>query len=130
VYECPDRRAITAVIPPEAGLKRLAELSCKGEAVSRGEVAGSDDGGSIRIVSATYGGNCGAIKGNVTSRVAAACDGSGSCEYVVDYLLIGDPAPDCGKDFNVVYECRDGQPLVAVLPPEAGFKSVAQLRCD
>src|SRR5262249_33582830 len=51
----------------------------------------------IRILDATYGGNCaGVAKGNVTRFVASTCDGTDLCNYRVYYKnMSGDPAPDC-----------------------------------
>jgi hypothetical protein len=132
-YECPGLRKLTAVLPAEAGLKGIATLTCEGDPpvdVRATEKAVAPREGSIRILSATYGGNCGAVTGNVTTRVAAACDGVTSCKYVVDHSRIGDPAPGCGKDFSVDYECRGGSRSTSKLPPEAGFGSIAELRCQ
>ena len=38
----------------------------------------------VVVTSATYGGNCGASRGNVTSNLAQACNGKRSCHYVTD----------------------------------------------
>src|SRR5882724_10806838 len=53
----------------------------------------------ISVVAGTYGGNCGASHGNVTGALASACNTTlGHCDYIVDYTIIGDPAPGCAKD--------------------------------
>jgi hypothetical protein len=54
---------------------------------------------AIRILEATYGGNCaGVAKGNVTRFVASACDGTDLCNYHVYYKNMGgDPAAGCEK---------------------------------
>ena len=45
---------------------------------------------AIRVVEATYGGNCaGVAKGNVTKFIASACDGTDLCNYRVYYKDIG-----------------------------------------
>ena len=41
---------------------------------------------AIRVLEATYGGNCaGVAKGNVTKFIASACDGTDLCNYRVYY---------------------------------------------
>ena len=85
----------------------------------------------LTIQSATYGGNCGAPGGNATSHIAAACNGRTSCDYTVDYQVLGDPAPGCAKTYRVVYTCAAGIPVkVATIDAEAGFKQVAKLTCQ
>ena len=88
-------------------------------------------GGRFRIyvVSATYGGNCGAPRGNVTFAVAEACNGRRVCPYAVDFRVLGDPARGCPKDFTVRWVCGDGEPRRAGLPPEAGHGSQIVLSC-
>jgi len=88
-------------------------------------------GGRFRIlvVSATYGGNCGAPPGNVTEALADACNGRRVCEYVVRYQILGDPVPGCGKDFVVRWHCGDGRPRRTGAPPEAGFGAAVVLSC-
>ena len=45
---------------------------------------------AIRVVEATYGGNCmGVAKGNVTKFVASTCDGTDLCNYRVYYKNMG-----------------------------------------
>jgi hypothetical protein len=76
----------------------------------------------VSIESATYGGNCGAKKGNATAAVQAVCDGRQSCEFVVDVKALGDPAPTCGKAFVVDYRCGPNKPPSrAEIRAEAGF---------
>jgi hypothetical protein len=62
---------------------------------------------AIRIVEATYGGNCaGVAKGNVTKFIASTCDGTDLCNYRVYYKNMGgDPAAGCRKAFRVNYIC-------------------------
>lgn len=59
----------------------------------------------ISIEAATYGGNCGAVSGNVTASLARLCNGNMTCSYVIDHRVIGDPAPGCGKGFSLRYRC-------------------------
>jgi len=62
---------------------------------------------AIRVLEATYGGNCaGVAKGNVTKFIASACDGTDLCNYRVYYKNMGgDPAAGCKKTFRVAYVC-------------------------
>jgi hypothetical protein len=88
--------------------------------------------GTINVVSATYGQNCGAPVGNQTAELAKQCNARTGCVYVVDFQRIGDPAPGCAKSYNVQYECMgsEGVPRFASAAPEAGFGSVIALRCE
>jgi len=85
---------------------------------------------SIQIQFATYGGNCGAPQGNVTSHIAQVCNGRMDCRYTIDYQVIGDPVVGCAKDYVVQYTCGTGQPRVARAEPEAGFRSLVSLMCS
>ena len=86
----------------------------------------------ITVEMATYGMNCdGKIAvggrnpfqvppGNATAGVAKLCEGvAGSCAVTVSGWLFGDPAPNCAKDFMVVWRCNAGERRVATLPAEA-----------
>jgi hypothetical protein len=95
----------------------------------------------IHVVEATYGlsckdftpppGHANLVKiGNATAALAQACDtAKASCIFEIDSAKIGDPATDCGKDFNAGWRCG-GDPLVhrVVLPAEASGRS-ALLSC-
>src|SRR5262245_3932286 len=61
---------------------------------------------AIRVLEATYGGNCaGVAKGNVTQFIASAC-GTDLCNYRVYYKNMGgDPATGCKKAFRVTFVC-------------------------
>jgi hypothetical protein len=87
--------------------------------------------GTIIIEAATYGGNCGAGRGNVTAHVAGACNGQQACRYVVDYKIIGDPVPGCVKDYNLSYVCVGSQTRkeVRISGEEAGFEKTVALSC-
>jgi hypothetical protein len=84
----------------------------------------------ISVVAGTYGGNCGASHGNVTGALRSACNTLGHCDYIVDYTILGDPAPGCGKDYVAEWTCN-GQSLVqrATASPEAGFRKTVTLVC-
>jgi hypothetical protein len=101
------------------------------DANAGGDTVLAQFGGRFRIyvTSATYGGNCGVPRGNVTYALAEACNGRRVCEYVVHHRILGDPARGCPKDFVVRWQCGDGEPHRAGAPPEAGFGSVVVLSC-
>ena len=84
----------------------------------------------ISVVGGTYGGNCGASHSNVTGALGSACNTLGHCDYIVDYTILGDPAPGCAKDYVAEWTCN-GQSLVqrATASPEAGFRKTVTLVC-
>jgi hypothetical protein len=96
----------------------------------RGSPPPAAPAGGIRVVTATYGANCGVASGNVTGHLAGACDGRGTCDYRVDYTVIGDPAYGCSKGYAAQWRC-DGSPQVfsAGAAPEAGFGAIVHLSC-
>jgi hypothetical protein len=103
-------------------------------AASRGRPAqGARDAdtraGRITVVSATYGGNCGAPEGNMTRRLGQACNGKARCDYVIDYTVIGDPRPMCGKTYVAEWRCG-GVARSATVPAEAGYRKSISLSCD
>jgi hypothetical protein len=78
---------------------------------------------SIKVVEATYGGNCeGVTAGNVTPFVASMCDSKDLCNFRVYYKKMGgDPAEGCEKNFAVTYTCgRSAKRNACTLAPEAG----------
>jgi hypothetical protein len=87
--------------------------------------------GTIEVESATYGGNCGAPRGNETAHLAQACDGQPQCHYRIDYRAIGDPAVGCGKDYIAEWQCRGSRaPRRVKAAPEAGYGAVITLDCE
>jgi len=88
-------------------------------------------GGNIEILSGTYGGNCGAPKGNVTRHIASLCNGHNSCAYTVHHETIGDPAFGCEKTYTATYKCSGtGQVKTVFVNAEAGYGSIAHLNCN
>ena len=83
----------------------------------------------VRVISGTYGGNCGQPAGNVTAHLAAQCNGAAVCRYTVDYRVIGDPAPGCKKDYVAKWNCRNGSDRSVRAEAEAGYGSVIELSC-
>lgn len=84
---------------------------------------------TIKIVSGTYGQNCGAQRGNATDDLAAHCDNRDACGYRIDKTAIGDPAVGCQKDFLAEWQCSDTEFHAAVISPEAGTGSTIVLSC-
>ena len=84
----------------------------------------------LRVVGATYGGNCRAPANNAMADVGARCNGKKSCDYTVSYKVLGDPARGCRKDFQVKYYCGQSGPLQASAPGEAGYGTKVALICD
>jgi hypothetical protein len=84
----------------------------------------------VVVTSATYGGNCGAPRGNVTPHLAGACNGKSGCDYVIDWQVIGDPKRFCSKDYVAEWRCGGGSVRKASVSPEAGFQKSISLRCD
>lgn len=103
---------------------------------ANGNGQGGDHGGQspagnvIHVTAATYGAICRQPAGNVTKPLAAACDGKSTCDYVVQYQVIGDPAPGCAKDFSVQWTCSAGPGGSATVPPEAGLGGKVSLQCS
>ncbi len=135
-----------AAVPPAAEASgRLAALAAKAGlrpgsvVVERDGVFGSfvrasaPSGGSepIRVEEATYGARCRVAAGNATAAVQAACNGRTGCRYLVDAAALGDVAAGCAKDFVVVWRCGDREERRRLaVPAEAGFGSLAILRCE
>jgi hypothetical protein len=86
----------------------------------------------LTIRSATYGGNCGAEPGNSTRQLASICNGEAECTYSVDRTQLGDAAPTCSKDENIVasYSCApDTTVLRKESRAEPGSDAMLQLSC-
>jgi hypothetical protein len=88
------------------------------------------DRSTIGVLDATYGASCGAPTGNVTADLVAMCGGLSSCSYTVDYHRLGDPAPNCWKNYSARWQCGLDPTIYSVAAPgEAGFGSVVTLSC-
>jgi len=85
-------------------------------------------GSYIRVIAATYGANCRARYGNVTDHLAEICNGKAECEYVIDFRVIGDPAPGCAKDYSAEWECGDDERGSVSARAEASGTGIV-LRC-
>lgn len=92
-------------------------------------LTGAAQAQEVNVLTAWYGQTCGAAHGNVTAHVKSRCDGKRQCDYRVDVAALGDAAPNCSKNFVVLYGCK-GQPSVrlAQLPAEAHGRNLV-LNC-
>jgi hypothetical protein len=84
---------------------------------------------AIKVVSGTYGQNCGAQRGNATSDLATRCGGRDTCEYRIDQRTILDSAAGCPRDFRAAWRCGKTEFHTAMLSPEAGAGSTLVLSC-
>lgn len=71
------------------------------------------DTSNIEVVTATFGGNCGATTNNAHSYVNSTCSAKTSCAYSVDYRMVGNPAPSCSKTFEIQWRCNGKEPLMS-----------------
>jgi len=140
-WRCPDGRTHQAGAPAEAGFGAVVRLSCYApppppppshdydDHHGYNDHNGYDHGGGLSVLSATYGRSCHVRPGNVTRDLAQACNGRSDCQYTVDVNRLGDPAPNCQKDYTATWQCPDGQTHTASLPAEAGYGSVLRIGC-
>ena len=86
---------------------------------------------TIKVVTGSYGNNCGAKPGNATAQVSRACDGQALCEYKIDPAALDDPAPNCAKNFMVEWKCGAGATVYAVsVPAGAARGEPLRLACS
>jgi hypothetical protein len=91
----------------------------------------SRDNPKIKVEAATYGANCKAPRGNATADLQKKCQGRAACSYTVNVAELGDPAPNCAKDYAAEYTCVGSTQVQKVsAPPEAGLGAVVQLNCS
>ncbi len=82
----------------------------------------------IRVVSGTYGGNCGAPHGNATPDLARQCDGKTICRYVRAESLTG-RRKECREDFLAEWTCNAAEFHGAALSPGVTPGSTLELSC-
>ena len=86
--------------------------------------------GTINVVSASFGANCGAPKDNALQFVRSACSGKQQCIYAFDWREIGNPAKTCWKEFQVEWKCSRSGPIESrVVPPEPEQGAPVPLTC-
>jgi hypothetical protein len=83
----------------------------------------------ISVLAAFYGQSCGAAHANVTAQVKAKCDNQTNCQYRVDVGSLGDPAPNCPKNFVVLFGCTGQPPARLVQLPAEATGRTAVLSC-
>ena len=89
------------------------------------------EGGRITVRSATLGANCGAPRGNVTSRVAEICNGHDVCQLPGSRVNNPDPAYGCAKAFAAEWKCSaDGKTRSAAVDGIAFETNVLTLKCS
>lgn len=84
----------------------------------------------IQVMSASYGANCGAPRGNATASLQETCSGREYCVYVIDHQKLGDPAQGCAKAFEVEYKCPPGATGYRSVVADAGTGSQVELTCQ
>ena len=135
--EIPARRWLRGLWGEEPGIRRVFAYSLLASPISVAVILAfvasrvtAPIGRGLSVVSATYGGNCGAPFGNVTSPLRKSCDGKVYCDYAVKVELLGDPAPGCEKNFAIEYECAaDNARFTKFIGGEAGLGSYINLTC-
>src|SRR6185437_12395368 len=84
---------------------------------------------TIRIVSGSYGLNCGAPHGNQTRDFARQCDGLMTCGYRPRAPLTRGPSAQCRSGFIAEWRCGSADFHTAALSPEAGGGDTLVLSC-
>ena len=85
----------------------------------------------IQIVTGTYGANCEDTDiGNSTPFISAICNDQIDCTFVIDKRVIGDPAPNCDKNFVAQWHCGDeSKTRTGIVEPEAGNRKELKIHC-
>jgi hypothetical protein len=121
-------RALSSI--PDGSMVRLA-MTTPGGAIPADKTGANEitenAKSAIRVVTGTYGRNCGAKPGNATTQVARACDGQAVCQYKIDTATLEDAAPNCAKDFTAEWKCGAAATVYAVIMP-VGAMQGEQLR--
>jgi hypothetical protein len=84
----------------------------------------------IRLVQATWGGNCRQTEGNETNRLSQACNGRAQCVFTVAARGEGEAADACARDYQMVWTCGGDPRMHAyTLPPVGGQSREVTLVC-
>lgn len=83
----------------------------------------------IKVVSGTFGENCGASRGNATADLARQCDGLQTCRYVLHEAPTHAPSVRCRTDFRAEWFCTDTEFHTATLGAKAEPGSTLVLSC-
>jgi hypothetical protein len=95
-------------------------------------LACSTSGGSIQVVSASFGANCTPRPADGTQHLAGSCNGKDRCQYTVDHKVIGDPKKWCTKSYVAQWRCGSDPTvhrLEVLESHEVPYTVVAELRC-
>lgn len=85
---------------------------------------------SITVVAGTYGRNCGAPLGNVTSTLARTCNGRSICNVAIDSAPGEGTTSGCDKDYAAEWKCGAGTAVyTATIPAGAGRGASVTLAC-
>jgi hypothetical protein len=84
---------------------------------------------TITVVSGTYGGNCGAPRGNLTRVLARHCNGREICDFTVPGLHKGGLTMGCPSDFRAEWHCEHADFHSAALSPGAKSGDTLVLAC-
>ncbi|MGA8005266.1 MAG: hypothetical protein WCA17_04135, partial [Burkholderiales bacterium] len=80
----------------------------------------------ITVVAGTYGRNCGAPLGNVTSALALTCNGRSICNVAIDAAPAEGATSGCDKDYAAEWKCGSGTAVYTATVP-AGAKRGASV---
>jgi hypothetical protein len=84
----------------------------------------------ITVVTGTYGRNCGAPPGNVTSALKRTCNGRSTCNVAIDVEPAAGATPGCDKDYAAEWKCGPGTAVyTATVPAGAGRGASVTLAC-
>lgn len=83
----------------------------------------------IKVVSGSYGKNCGASRGDATAELARQCNGLQTCRYVLREAPAGSPSVRCRTDFRAEWLCTDTEFHTATLSANAEPGSTLVLSC-
>jgi hypothetical protein len=120
VYRCDRELATRVVTIPVAESGQAVRLNC----LSRVE----EPSNAIAITNATYGGECGAARGNADYVIATLCEGKAHCILPALHATLAKVSPACAKDLSVEFRCgRD--PTVRVVSLSSGDMTPPQLQC-
>ena len=104
IWTCSGDAALHAATIPAEATGRTVSLTCH-------------NGPRVEVLEATYGGNCqgkpgpggvnsAVTRGNMTRPISRRCNfADGPCSMVVELGQMPDPAPQCSKDFQVLWTC-------------------------
>jgi hypothetical protein len=85
---------------------------------------------SITVVVGTYGRNCGAPRGNVTSALERTCNGRSKCNVAIDAEPAAGATPGCDRDYAAEWRCGSGATVYsAAIPAGAGRGAIVTLAC-